>query len=207
MATCGINFLWQYKCECVSRSRSVRNSDVYRNATIRINSNRDLKDRLLNHDRSDHIGGWQSSWFQDGNKHSGSQVGIVRYLDLAERYLWRTVVYLVFYCRHFRGSWPYGFFPHRALAAFLAIAERFLGPSAAALATPPLRPPRRPSATAAGFFFCGAGASVRGASPMDSRNTRWASSFGSLGRAFFDRSSMIQVCQVQESCQCVRISN
>src|SRR5713101_6934385 len=44
------------------------------------------------------------------------------------------------------------FFPHRALAAFAEIWERFLGLSFAALAAPPLSPPRRPSATAWGFL-------------------------------------------------------
>src|ERR1017187_3674402 len=44
------------------------------------------------------------------------------------------------------------FFPHRAFAAFAAIWERLRGPRAAARAVPPLRPPRRPRATACGFL-------------------------------------------------------
>jgi hypothetical protein len=41
----------------------------------------------------------------------------------------------------------------RALAAFLAISARFFEVRAFALAGPPLSPPRRPKATAAGFFL------------------------------------------------------
>jgi hypothetical protein len=47
---------------------------------------------------------------------------------------------------------PYFFFPHRFAAAFAAIRERLRGPNAAALAAPPFNPPRRPNATAWGFF-------------------------------------------------------
>jgi hypothetical protein len=43
----------------------------------------------------------------------------------------------------------------RTLAAFLAISARFFAVNDCALAGPPLSPPRRPRATAAGFF-CGA---------------------------------------------------
>jgi hypothetical protein len=43
-------------------------------------------------------------------------------------------------------------FPHRAMAAFAAIAERFRGLEAAALTAPPLSPPSLPRATAAGFL-------------------------------------------------------
>jgi hypothetical protein len=69
------------------------------------------------------------------------------------------------------------FFSHRAFAAFAAIWERFLGASFAALAAPPLSPPRRPRATAWGFlggssgFVTGCDGSYFGASPMDSRKT------------------------------------
>lgn len=42
--------------------------------------------------------------------------------------------------------------PHRAFAAFAAIWERLRGLRASALAAPPLRPPRRPRATAWGFL-------------------------------------------------------
>jgi hypothetical protein len=41
---------------------------------------------------------------------------------------------------------------HLALAAFFAIDRRFAGLSLSALAFPPFCPPRRPSATAAGFL-------------------------------------------------------
>jgi len=44
------------------------------------------------------------------------------------------------------------FLPQRAAAALLAIFLRLLGDRASALAFPPLRPPRRPRATAAGFL-------------------------------------------------------
>lgn len=47
-------------------------------------------------------------------------------------------------------NWSHGFFLQPAFAALAAIADRFFGPSAAARATPPLRPPNRPRATAAG---------------------------------------------------------
>ena len=46
----------------------------------------------------------------------------------------------------------YSFF-HRAPAAFRAMALRRFGVSFFARALPPLSPPSRPSATAAGFFF------------------------------------------------------
>ena len=42
--------------------------------------------------------------------------------------------------------------PHRDFAAFFAIAFRFAGESASALAFPPLAPPSFPRATAAGFL-------------------------------------------------------
>jgi len=42
--------------------------------------------------------------------------------------------------------------PHRAWAAFWAIAFLFLAESFSARALPPLRPPNRPRATAAGFL-------------------------------------------------------
>lgn len=69
------------------------------------------------------------------------------------------------------------FFPHRFAAAFAAICDRFFGDSAAARAAPPFSPPRRPRATACGFFVgstgfsTGAFGSNFGASPMDSRKT------------------------------------
>lgn len=75
---------------------------------------------------------------------------------------------------------PY-FFSQRLAAALAAICERFLGLSAAARAMPPLSPPRRPSATAAGFLGFTSGAPVFGVSPMDSRKIWCASWFGSRG--------------------------
>src|ERR1035437_4337549 len=91
-------------------------------------------------------------------------------------------------------SGTYVFFSQRALAALAAIWERFCGASFAALAAPPLSPPRRPSATACGFFdgstgFSSVPGSYFGASPMDSRNIWWASAFGSRGR-LLERSDM-----------------
>lgn len=44
------------------------------------------------------------------------------------------------------------FVAHRERAAFLAIADRFFALKLSARAFPPFNPPRRPSATAAGFF-------------------------------------------------------
>jgi hypothetical protein len=79
------------------------------------------------------------------------------------------------------------YLPHRAFVALAAICERFFDVSAAARATRPFRPPRRPRATAAGFFSFGA--SVFGASPTDSKKIRWANSFGSRGREVFDMTS------------------
>lgn len=89
----------------------------------------------------------------------------------------------------------HGFFPHRALAAFAAIAERFFGPSAAALAAPPFSPPKRPRATAAGFFFFTSGASVLVDCPVDSSMIRYASSLGSRGRIFERSGIMLPVCE------------
>ena len=48
-------------------------------------------------------------------------------------------------------DWIYGRF-QRAFAAFLAISSLLLAESLAILAFPPFSPPRRPRATAAGFF-------------------------------------------------------
>src|SRR5713101_7052487 len=53
----------------------------------------------------------------------------------------------------------HGFFPHRVFAAFAAIWERLRGLRLAALAAPPLRPPRRPRATAWGFLEASTGVS------------------------------------------------
>ncbi len=84
----------------------------------------------------------------------------------------------------------HGFFPQRALAAFAAIWERFFGPREAARAAPPFSPPKRPRATAAGFFFFTSGGFVAGTWPVDSSMIRYASSFGSRGRVF-ERSGMM----------------
>jgi hypothetical protein len=66
--------------------------------------------------------------------------------------------------------------PQRALAAFLAIADRFRGDSAAARAAPPLAPPSFPSATAAGFFpaFLSGNGDPSHFSPMACSTTRRA---------------------------------
>jgi len=69
---------------------------------------------------------------------------------------------------------------HRASAARRAAALRSSAVSFAARALPPLSPPFRPSATAAGSFP--ASGSNGGASPVASSTTCRASSFGSLGR-------------------------
>jgi hypothetical protein len=82
------------------------------------------------------------------------------------------------------------FFPQRAFAALAAIADRFFGPRAAARATPPLRPPNRPRATAWRFLGVTSGGSVFGACPVDSSMIRYASSFGSRGRVF-ERSGIL----------------
>lgn len=57
---------------------------------------------------------------------------------------------------------------HRAFAAFAEIWERLRRLSFLARAWPPLRPPRRPRATAAGFLGGSAGGSYLGACPVDS---------------------------------------
>src|SRR5579862_6336084 len=98
-------------------------------------------------------------------------------------------------------------FDQRAFAALAAICDRFFGPNAAALAAPPFSPPNRPNSTAAGFFGLMAGGSVLGASPMDSKKTRWANSFGSRGRVF-ERSGMtLSVWQREARSQQCQISN
>src|SRR5262249_12284253 len=61
---------------------------------------------------------------------------------------------------------------HLARAAFLALAVRCACVSLAALALPPLRPPRRPKATAAGFL-----ASGWSIASSTSRSAFWKSSF------------------------------
>src|ERR1039458_7760044 len=84
----------------------------------------------------------------------------------------------------------------RAFAALAAIWDRLRGDSAAALASPPFRPPNRPSATAWGFlvgsmgFNWGCAGSNLGAWPVDSSMIWYASWFGSRGRTFFDRSGI-----------------
>jgi hypothetical protein len=77
----------------------------------------------------------------------------------------------------------------RASAAFLAASLRCSGVMLAARAFPPLSPPFRPSATAAGSFP--SSGSNGGASPVASSTTCRASSFGSVGR-LRDRSGISQ---------------
>ena len=80
---------------------------------------------------------------------------------------------------------------HLALAAFFAIAFRLAGESFSALAFPPLRPPRRPSATAAGFFSGGAAAAISWPGvPVDWATIRAASWFGSVGLGVLERLGM-----------------
>ena len=99
------------------------------------------------------------------------------------------------------------FSPSSLQAALAAIWERLRGDSAAALAAPPLSPPRRPSATAAGFLAFTTGGSVLGTSPIDSRKTRCANSLGSA-RAGTRRSGMMpSVWQAWFQSQRMEISN
>src|SRR5713101_8016934 len=83
---------------------------------------------------------------------------------------------------------------HRVLAAFLAISDRFFADSLAALALPPLRPPRRPSSTARGSF----GFSPGLASTVVYATMLAARRFGSDGARRFggllERSGMAKVC-------------
>lgn len=68
---------------------------------------------------------------------------------------------------------------HRACAAFFAISFRLFGESFSALALPPCKPPKRPRATAAGFFSLSG--SFGGACPVASCMIENASEFKSLG--------------------------
>jgi hypothetical protein len=83
----------------------------------------------------------------------------------------------------------------RALAAFLAIKDRFLGDNALALALPPFDAPSFDKATAAGFFFgsgfLGSNGEPSIFSPIRSSTTERASRFGSLGRGLLAREGMI----------------
>src|SRR5438445_9171284 len=85
--------------------------------------------------------------------------------------------------------YPAGFpdllWSHLADAAFFAMADRFFLDSDAARALPPFRPPRRPRATAAGFFSGSAAFGSAGPSPVTwSRMLRasWLTSLGLLER-------------------------
>jgi hypothetical protein len=86
----------------------------------------------------------------------------------------------------------------RAFAALAAIWDRLRGDSAAALASPPFRPPTRPSATEWGFLAgssglaCGCVGSNLGDWPVDSSMIWYASWFWSCGQAFFNRSGILQ---------------
>ena len=70
-----------------------------------------------------------------------------------------------------------GFDFQRAAAAFFAMADRLAGLSAAARAFPPFRPPRRPRATAAGFFRWGRGTPPVAACTMEAASWFWSSLF------------------------------
>ena len=91
------------------------------------------------------------------------------------------------------------FFPHLALAALAAIWERFFGVNLAALAVPPLKPPKRPNATACGFLEGSTTGGVTslgsyfGTWPVASWMMRYASWLGSRGRALLERSDMPQL--------------
>lgn len=73
-----------------------------------------------------------------------------------------------------------GYLPHLLRAAFLAIADRSLAVSFAARAGPPLIPPLRPRATAAGFLP--SSVLTSSTSPVAIAAMRWASWLGSRGR-------------------------
>jgi hypothetical protein len=92
------------------------------------------------------------------------------------------------YSRNYSWSYPLS---HLARAAFRAIIRRCSGVNLAARALPPFIPPRRPSATAAGFFPLGASC---GASPVASLATRKAISFTSSGPCLplLDRLGIVQ---------------
>jgi hypothetical protein len=77
----------------------------------------------------------------------------------------------------------------RAAAAFLAISLRSAALSLAARALPPFAPPRRPRATAAGFFPS-SGSGVVG-SPTASPTIEAASRLRSAGRFLLGRSGML----------------
>ena len=76
----------------------------------------------------------------------------------------------------------YSSFFHLALAALRAISLRCSGVSFLALAGPPFKPPRRPKATAAGFFMEG---SCVGLSFVASSTILVANKFRSVGLFFF----------------------
>jgi hypothetical protein len=80
-------------------------------------------------------------------------------------------------------------FFHRVLAAFLAIADRFCGDSAAALAAPPFNPPSFPKAAAVGLFAGGAGSSGSpdSFSPMACSTTRRPMAMKSCSLSFPER--------------------
>jgi hypothetical protein len=77
------------------------------------------------------------------------------------------------------------YFDQRLAAALRAIVLRSAGESLAALALPPLRPPSRPRATAAGFRLSSADGLASVNSPVAISTISLASWFGSLGRLGF----------------------
>jgi hypothetical protein len=82
------------------------------------------------------------------------------------------------------GLYPFAALPDRCQrlsAAFLAISDRCSGVSFAARALPPLRPPLRPNATAAGSFTC-SGSAPESSSWVASPTMDAASEFRSAGR-------------------------
>jgi hypothetical protein len=85
--------------------------------------------------------------------------------------------------------------PQRALAAFLAIAFRLAEVSLAARALPPFKPPRRPSATAAGFLS----GSTGGSSVIGFPVARLVSRFAMLERLGMADYGMVRYRCLEES--------
>lgn len=80
------------------------------------------------------------------------------------------------------------FFAHRAAAAFFALSDRCFAVIFAARAFPPLSPPFRPSATAAGSFPSGGGAGFStSVSPVTASTMEMAVRFGSGSRCLRER--------------------
>jgi hypothetical protein len=92
----------------------------------------------------------------------------------------------------------------RLLAAMRAISERRFWERLAALAAPPFRPPRRPKATAAGFFPSSEIVSG-GMSPAAISTMSLASWLGSRGRRMLERFGMRQLSPASDACQSAQL--